>query len=58
MNNLLIGIVIGNFTYFAGERFLKFICKVLKERRENDIKKAEEIMKAMIDKAIEKSKER
>ena len=52
MNNLFLGIVIGNFTYFAGERFLKFTLKALRERRENETKKAEEIMEMMIDKAI------
>lgn len=57
MNNFLIGIVIGNFTYFAGERFLKFICKVLKERKENEAEKARETMKMMISEAIREKKE-
>jgi len=52
MNNLLFGIVIGNFTYFAGERFLKFLLKALKVRRENEAKKVEETMKMMIDKVM------
>jgi len=42
MNNLLIGIGLGLFLYFGGERFLKFAVKALKERKENETKNAEE----------------
>lgn len=42
MTNLLIGIVLGGFIYFGGERFLKFAVKALKERKEDEARKTEE----------------
>jgi len=65
MNNLLLGIVIGLFLYFASQQLLKRAREELKVRKANiKARKAEEEEKAdakveeMIDRAIKKSKER
>jgi len=65
MNNLILGIVIGLFLYFASQQLLKRAREELKVRKANiKARKAEEEEKAdakveeMIDRAIKKSKER
>ena len=65
MNNLLLGIVIGLFLYFASQQLLKRAREELKVRKANiKARKAEEEEKAdakveeMIDRAIKKSKKR
>ena len=65
MNNLILGIVIGLFLYFASQQLLKRAREELKIRKINiEKKKVEEEKKAdakveeMIDRAIKKSKER
>ena len=65
MNNLLLGIVIGLFLYFASQQLLKRAREELKVRKANiKARKAEEEVKAdakmeeMIINVISKSKER
>jgi len=54
MNNLLIGIGLGGFLYWAGGLFLKFAMKTLKERKENELVKTEETMERLINKVMDK----
>ena len=56
MVTYIFGIGTGLFLYFAGERFLKFAVKALKERKEKEIVKAEEVMEKIVDKMMEKKK--
>jgi len=58
MNNLLFGIVIGLFLYFAGSRFLIVAMGALKERKIKEAEKIEETMKMMIDKVMGEMKEK
>ena len=65
MNNLILGIVIGLFLYFASQQLLKRVREELKVRKANiEKRKAEQKEEAdakveeMIDRAIKKSKER
>lgn len=57
MNNVYFGIVIGLLLYFSGERFLKFVTKALKERREAETKRAEKNLVMIVEKIIEKKEE-
>jgi len=56
MNSLIFGIVIGIFLYFAGSRFFVWTVRVYRERKADAIKNAEENVQIMIDKAVDKIK--
>lgn len=57
MFNYIFGIVTGVFLAFGGSKFYIFAKQALKDRRENELKKAEETMELMIDRIIRKKKE-
>ena len=54
MTNLLIGIGLGGFLFWAGGLFWKFINKVLKERKAKETAKAEEDMTMIAEKIVNK----
>lgn len=54
MNNVYFGIVIGIFLCFAVQRFLVFAKNALQDRKVNEIKKAEETVKMIVDRVTEK----
>jgi len=54
MTNLLIGIGLGGFLCWAGGLFLKFVIKVLKERKAKETAKAEEDMTMIAEKIVNK----
>jgi len=56
MTNYLFGLGTGLFLYWAGGLFLKFAIKALKERKENETKKAEENLVMIVKKIIEADK--
>lgn len=53
MNSIWIGIIIGLFLYFAGERFVKVAVRAFKQRKDDAIKGEAKKMQEMIDKAME-----
>ena len=56
MNNVYLGILIGLFLYFGGQRFFVWLVETLKERKVKDLRKTEEALQKMVDKVFEKGK--
>ena len=52
MNSVYFGIFLGIFIGIVGEHILIYVLKKLKERKEGEIRKTEEMMKTMIDKVM------
>ena len=52
MTTYLFGIITGIFLTFGGSKFFVFATKALKDRKEKEIQKTKEDMKAIIEKVM------
>lgn len=53
MSSFYFGVFIGIFLCFAGQRFIAWLVKAIKERKTKELKRTEEVLQQMIDKRFE-----